>query len=75
MNCNELATAVEYKLPVIIAIFNNHALGMVRQWQELFYDGRYSSTSLDRSTNFVALAEAYGAIGINVTQKRKWIRL
>ncbi len=71
MNCNELATAVEYKLPVIIAIFNNHALGMVRQWQELFYDGRYSSTSLDRSTNFVALAEAYGAIGINVTQKEE----
>lgn len=69
MNCNELATAVEYKLPVIIAIFNNHVLGMVRQWQELFYDGRYSSTTLDRGTDFVALAQAYGAIGINVTKQ------
>ncbi|MFZ5989376.1 MAG: biosynthetic-type acetolactate synthase large subunit [Bacillota bacterium] len=69
MNCNELATAVEYKLPIVIAIFNNHVLGMVRQWQNLFYDGRYSSTTIDRGTNFVALAEAYGAIGINVTKQ------
>lgn len=68
MNCNEIATAVEYKLPVIIAIFNNHVLGMVRQWQNLFYDGRYSSTTIDRGTDFVALAKAYGAIGINVTK-------
>ncbi|WP_010244924.1 biosynthetic-type acetolactate synthase large subunit [Acetivibrio cellulolyticus] len=66
MNCNEIATAVEYKLPIIIAIFNNHVLGMVRQWQNLFYDSRYSSTTIDRGTNFVALAEAYGAMGINV---------
>jgi len=66
MNCNEIATAVEYKLPIIIAIFNNHVLGMVRQWQNLFYDSRYSSTTIDRATDFVALAEAYGAIGINV---------
>ena len=68
MNCNELATAVEYKLPIIIAILNNHALGMVRQWQKLFYDGRYSSTTLDRGTDFVALARAYGAEWINVTR-------
>jgi len=67
MNCNELATAVEYKLPIIIALLNNHVLGMVRQWQELFYDSRYSSTNLGHGTNFVALAEAFGAIGINVT--------
>lgn len=67
MNCTELATAVEYKLPVIIAILNNHVLGMVRQWQKLFYDGRFSATTIDRATNFVALAEAFGAIGINVT--------
>lgn len=66
MNCNEIATAVEYKLPVIIAIFNNHVLGMVRQWQNLFYDSRYSSTTIDRGTDFVALAKAYGAIGIDV---------
>lgn len=68
MNCTEIATAVEYKVPIIIAILNNHVLGMVRQWQELFYDGRYSSTTIDRSTNFVALAEAFGAVGINVTR-------
>ena len=68
MNCNELATAVEYKLPVIIALMNNHALGMVRQWQNLFYDGRYSSTTIGNGTNFAALAEAFGAIGINVTK-------
>ena len=67
MNLNELATAVEYKLPIIIALFNNRALGMVRQWQELFYDSRFSQTSIDRGTNFKALAEAFGAKGINVT--------
>lgn len=71
MNCNELATAVEYKLPVVIAIFNNQVLGMVRQWQELFYGGRYSSTTLDRATDFVALAKAYGAIGINVSKRQE----
>lgn len=68
MNCNELATAVEYKLPVIIALFNNRVLGMVRQWQKLFFDGRYSATNIDRGTDFVALAKAYGAIGIDVTK-------
>jgi acetolactate synthase-1/2/3 large subunit len=67
MNLNELATAVEYKLPIIIALFNNRALGMVRQWQELFYDSRFSQTTIDRGTNFKALAEAFGAKGINVT--------
>ncbi len=69
MNCNELATAVEYKLPIIIVILNNHVLGMVRQWQDLFYDSRFSSTTIDRSTDFVKLAEAYGAKGINVTKR------
>lgn len=68
MNCTELATAVEYKLPVVIALFNNHVLGMVRQWQNLFYDARFSSTDIDRGTDFVALAEAFGAVGINVTR-------
>lgn len=68
MNCTELATAVEYKLPVIIAILNNHVLGMVRQWQKMFYDGRFSSTTIDRATNFVALAEAFGAVGIQVNK-------
>lgn len=68
MNCNELATAVEYKIPIIIAIFNNHVLGMVRQWQDLFYNRRYSQTTIDRGTDFVALARAFGARGINVTK-------
>ncbi|MCX7711743.1 MAG: biosynthetic-type acetolactate synthase large subunit [Clostridia bacterium] len=68
MNCNELATAVEYRLPIIIALFNNGVLGMVRQWQELFFGGRYSATNIDRGTNFKALAEAYGAVGIDVAK-------
>ncbi|MGE4283263.1 MAG: biosynthetic-type acetolactate synthase large subunit [Clostridia bacterium] len=71
MNCNEIATAVEYKLPIIIVILNNHVLGMVRQWQELFYDSRFSSTTINRSTNFVKLAEAYGARGIHVTSNEQ----
>ncbi|HOA55789.1 MAG: biosynthetic-type acetolactate synthase large subunit [Acetivibrionales bacterium] len=68
MNCTEIATAVEYKLPVVIAILNNSVLGMVRQWQQLFYGGRYSATTIDRGTDFVALAEAFGAVGIRVTK-------
>jgi len=66
MNLTELATAVEYKLPIIIVLLNNHVLGMVRQWQDLFYDARYSSTTIDRKTDFAALAEAFGAKGLNV---------
>lgn len=68
MNLTEIATAMEYKLPIIVAILNNHVLGMVRQWQDLFYDGRFSATTIDRGTDFVALAEAFGAVGINVTK-------
>jgi len=67
MNLIEIATAVEYKLPVIIAVLNNHTLGMVRQWQQLFYGGRYSSTTLNRKLDFVKLAEALGAVGYDVT--------
>ena len=70
MNMNELATAVEYKLPIIVVIMNNHALGMVRQWQNLFYDSRYSQTTIDRGTDFVKLAEAFGAVGYNLTEKK-----
>jgi len=69
MNLNELATAVEYNVPVIVVIMNNHALGMVRQWQNMFYDGRYSQTTLDRCTDFVKLAEAFGAVGFNLTEE------
>ena len=68
MNNIELATAVEYELPVIIAILNNRSLGMVRQWQTLFYDERYSHTDLAaKRTDFVKLAEAYKAKGYHVT--------
>jgi len=67
MNCNELATEEYYKLPVITFIFNNGCLGMVRQWQELMYDGRYSATILDRGPDFVKLANAYGLKGAHVS--------
>jgi acetolactate synthase-1/2/3 large subunit len=64
MNIQELATARQYKCPVKIAILNNGYLGMVRQWQELFYDKRYAGTDLEVSPDFVKLAEAYGAVGL-----------
>lgn len=67
MNIQELATAVHYNIPVIIAILNNNYLGMVRQWQEIFYDRRYSYTDIT-GPDFVKLAEAYGAVGIRVTE-------
>lgn len=68
MNIQEMATAVNYKLPVKIAVINNKYLGMVRQWQELFYDRRYSSSYLGDSTDFVKLAEAFGAVGLRATE-------
>ncbi len=61
MNLNELATAVTYNLPVVIVLVNNGVLGMVRQWQTLFFDKHYSNTVLNRKTDFVRLAEAFGA--------------
>jgi acetolactate synthase-1/2/3 large subunit len=75
MNLNELATAVEYNLPIIVVIMNNHALGMVRQWQNMFYDKRFSQTTLDRGTDFVKLAEAFGACGFNLTKKEDTERI
>ncbi|MDP1759729.1 MAG: biosynthetic-type acetolactate synthase large subunit [Thermodesulfovibrionales bacterium] len=69
MNIQELATAVINKLPVKVAILNNGYLGMVRQWQELFFDERYSHTKLDESVpDFVKVAEAYGAVGLRATK-------
>jgi acetolactate synthase-1/2/3 large subunit len=69
MNSQELATAVQYKLPVKVAILNNGYLGMVRQWQELFYERRYAMTPIGEvSPDFVKLAEAYGAIGLRATR-------
>lgn len=61
MNLNELATAVSYNAPLVIVIMNNGVLGMVRQWQTLFFDKHYSNTTLNRQTDFVKLAEAFGA--------------
>ncbi len=63
MNLNELCTAVTYKVPVISIIFNNSALGMVHQWQEAFYDGRFSSSEPNRVTNYKAVAEGFGGKG------------
>ena len=68
MNCNEFVTAVKNKLPLIEIIINNNCLGMVRQWQTLFYEERYSETTLDRPTDYVKLAEAFGGKGFKVTK-------
>jgi acetolactate synthase-1/2/3 large subunit len=68
MNIQELATAVQYQLPVKIVILNNHCLGMVRQWQELFYDKRYSQSTFEAHPDFVKLAEAYGAVGLRASK-------
>ncbi|MGO5114466.1 biosynthetic-type acetolactate synthase large subunit [Candidatus Avoscillospira sp. LCP25S3_F1] len=67
MNLNELATAVTYNTPIVIVLMNNGVLGMVRQWQTLFYGKRYSNTILGRKTDFVKLAEAFGAKGARAT--------
>lgn len=69
MNMNEIATAVRHQIPIIEVVINNHVLGMVRQWQNLFYEQRYSATVLNDGVDFVKLAEAMGAVGIRaVTQ-------
>lgn len=66
MNLNEFATAVTYNLPVIILLMNNNVLGMVRQWQKLFYQKRYMQTTLNRKTDYIALAQAFGAKGFTI---------
>ncbi|MDY6830795.1 MAG: biosynthetic-type acetolactate synthase large subunit [Thermodesulfobacteriota bacterium] len=68
MNIQEMMTAVSHNLPVKIAILNNGFLGMVRQWQELFYDRRYAWTDMTAAPDFVKLAEAYGAVGLRATK-------
>ena len=72
MNMNEIATAAREKLPLIEGIVNNHVLGMVRQWQDLFYEKRYSATVLDDGVDFVKLAEAMGAKGYRVTSQEEF---
>jgi acetolactate synthase-1/2/3 large subunit len=71
MNIQELATAVCNKIPVKVCILDNGYLGMVRQWQELFYKRRYAATCLDGNPDFVRLAEAYGACGARVTKSEE----
>ena len=72
MNMNEIATAVREQLPLIEIVVNNHVLGMVRQWQDLFYEKRYSATVLDDGVDFVKLAEAMGATGYRVTTREEF---
>ena len=71
MNMNEIATATRYNIPIIQMVFNNHVLGMVRQWQTLFYGQRYSYTTLNDCVDFVKLAEAMGAKAYRVTKKEE----
>lgn len=71
MNCNELDTAAHYNLPVVELLFNNSVLGMVRQWQKLFYDSRFSQTTLDTNTDFCKLAEAFGVKAYRIRTKEE----
>ena len=72
MNMNEIATAARYNIPIIQVVINNHVLGMVRQWQTLFYGKRYSATVLNDAVDFVKLAEAMGAIGMRATTQEEF---
>lgn len=69
MNCNELSTASKYGIPVIELLFNNQVLGMVRQWQKLFYGGRFSQTTLEKKTNYELLAQAFGVQAMTIRTK------
>ena len=66
MNLNELSTAVTHELPITILLMNNHALGMVRQWQKLFYGNRFSQTDVRKRTDYVRFAESFGAVGLAI---------
>lgn len=68
MNLNEILTAVRYNVPIVVLVINNNVLGMVRQWQSLFYQERYSYTTLNPDLDYVKLAEAFGAVGMNLTE-------
>ncbi|MGN0601121.1 MAG: biosynthetic-type acetolactate synthase large subunit [Oscillospiraceae bacterium] len=69
MNCNELSSLAKHKIPVIELVFENNVLGMVRQWQRLFYDKRFSQTDIDRGTDLIKLADAFGIEGILIEKK------
>ena len=75
MNLNELATASRYNVPIIEVVLNNHVLGMVRQWQTLFYEKHYSATVLDDGVDFVKLAEAMGATGYRATSQAEFVNI
>ena len=75
MNMNEIATASRYNIPIIQVVFNNHVLGMVRQWQNLFYGKRYSQTVLNDQVDFVKVAEGLGAKAYRVTEKEEFERV
>jgi len=72
MNMNEIATATRHNIPVIQVVINNHVLGMVRQWQNLFYEQRYSATVLNDAVDFVKLAEAMGAEGVRASTREEF---
>mgnify|MGYP000500227869 CR=1 FL=1 len=75
MNMNEIATAVRSQIPVIEVILNNHVLGMVRQWQDLFYEKRYSATVLNDQVDFVKLAEAMGAKAFRASTREEFVQI
>ena len=75
MNMNEIATAARYNIPIIQVVLNNHVLGMVRQWQTLFYGQRYSATVLNDKVDFVKLAEAMGATAYRATTKKEFDKI
>jgi acetolactate synthase I/II/III large subunit len=71
MNLNEMSTAVSNDLPIVVIVMNNNALGMVKQWQELFFGERYSNTVLNRRTNYAKLAVAFGAMGMRAENEKE----
>ena len=66
MNIQELSTCLQYNLPVVIVTLNNRSLGMVRQWQDMVYDGRHSSSYMESLPDFIKISEAYGHVGIKI---------
>lgn len=72
MNMNEIATAVRQELPLVQVVINNHVLGMVRQWQTLFYEQHYSATILNDGVDFVKVAEAMGAVAFHVSTREEF---
>lgn len=72
MNLNELVTLASYELPVMVVVMNNQVLGMVRQWQKLFYGRRFSQTDPRRKTDFAALAKAFGIEGRIIAETARW---